>query len=316
MENISKIEVSREADGKRIDAFLSKYYQDYSRKQFQEMLQAGLVKLNEKPAKKSDKLACGDIVSLAVPQKPLEQFPSPIKMELDIRYEDDCLLVINKPAGLVVHPGNGTCTDTLVDGLLYHVGDNLSNVGGVLRPGIVHRIDKDTSGLLLIAKTNEAHMDLAKQLENHSVKRRYFAIVNGKFSNSKGTLDTFLIRDPKNRVKKKSIALDDKKFMDFPKKRAITHYEVVENFGNHAYLILQLETGRTHQIRVHMASIGHPLVGDMLYGKGKKEFGVERQMLHAAVLGFKHPNTGEYMEFESEPPEDFTALLEKLKKLI
>ncbi|MGP1569969.1 MAG: RluA family pseudouridine synthase [Eubacteriales bacterium] len=315
MSNVTKVVVSQDFVGKRIDVFLAERYPDYSRKQFQQILQSGNVELNYKKAKKSDKLLYGDVLSFEMPEKQSRQTPVPIKMNLDVFYEDAHVMVVNKPAGLVVHLGNGSYEQTLVDGLLYHTGGSLSDIAGEMRPGIVHRIDKDTSGLLLVAKTNHAHLNLAKQLEAHSVKRRYFAIANGKFSKLEGTLDTFLIRDPKNRIKKKSVALDDVKFMDLPKKRAVTHYTVIENLGKYTYLCLDLETGRTHQIRVHMASIAHPLVGDLLYGKGKKELGVERQMLHAGVLGFEHPNTGKYMEFQSEPPLDFNKVLEKLRKV-
>lgn len=314
MESFSEFAAFNEDAGKRIDVFLTERCQGYSRKHLQQILQEGEVEINGKKAKKSDKLCSGDTVKANLPQIPEKKFPQPVKLPLDIRYEDDEIIVVNKPQGLVVHLGNGTCEETLVDALLYHTRGKLSDIGGELRPGIVHRIDKDTSGLLLVAKTNKAHMHLAKQLEEHSVNRKYFAIAHGRFSELEGTLDTFLIRDPKNRVKKKSIAQGDIRFSEFPQKRAVTHYSVMENFEKYAYLNLALETGRTHQIRVHMASINHPLVGDMLYGKGKKELGVARQMLHAGILGFAHPDSGAYMEFQSEPPTDFLEVLEKLRK--
>ncbi len=315
MQNDIEIIAGKNCENKRIDVFLTEECEGYSRKYFQQILKDGQIRLNGKPVKKSDKVFSGDIIKITALKEAEVRKPVPKKMELDILYEDEYIIVVDKPAGLLVHIGSGELQETLADGLLYHTNGKLSSVGGEERPGIVHRIDKDTSGLLVVAKTDEAHLNLSKQLGEHSVTRRYFAIAHGKIGKQEGTIDTFLIRDPKQRTKKKAVALDGRKTENVAKKRAITHYNVIENLGKYAYLMLTLETGRTHQIRVHMASIGHPLVGDMLYGKGKKELGVERQMLHAGVLGFLHPHSGEYMEFQSEPPKDFYELYEKLKKL-
>lgn len=310
------ITVKKENEKKRIDVMLSEEYPEYSRSIFQKLLSEERIEINGKVAKKSEKLKEGDLLKFEMPQLKAKAVPIPRKMDLNILYEDEALLVVNKPAGLTVHLGNGKPEDTLVDGLLYHTEGKLSDVNGSDRPGIVHRIDKDTSGLLVVAKTNEIHVDLATQLEKHSITRRYFAIAHGRFSNSEGIIDTYIIRDPKNRVKKRAVSLEKgEELKDNSKRRAITHYKVIDMLEKWTYMSLRLETGRTHQIRVHLASLGHAIVGDPLYGKGKTEFGVSRQMLHAGVLGFVHPLTKEYMEFSTDAPEDFVNVLEKLRKM-
>lgn len=299
-------------EGRRLDSFLASLYSEYSRKAFENEIKDGNIKINGKIAKKSQKLEQGDVIEFTLPEPSETPMPRPLQMDLEIIYEDDELLVINKPANLTVHIGSGIRVPTLVDGLLFHTKGKLSSVNDAQRPGIVHRIDKDTSGLLVVAKTNEAHISLAEQLKDHSVIRFYFALVKGHFKEKEGCIESFLIRDPKNRLKRKSLEKSD----GIKGKKAITHWKVLENFGKYSYLMLKLETGRTHQIRVHMASMNHALIGDQLYGSGKKELGVERQMLHAGILGFNHPKTGEYMEFNVSPPEDFLNLLEKLRNFM
>ena len=239
--------------------------------------------------------------------------PQPERLEveaedipLDIVYEDDELLVVDKPAGMVVHPAPGNHSGTLVNALMYHCGDALSSINGVIRPGIVHRIDKDTSGLLMVAKTDRAHNALSAQLAEHSITRRYKAIVHSNIKEDEGTVDKPIGRDPGNRLRNAVVYTNSK--------NAVTHYRVLERFGGFTLVEAVLETGRTHQIRVHMAYIRHPLLGDTLYGPAKNRYGAKRQMLHAGVLGFVHPVTGEYMEFNSPLPQDFEDVLAKLRK--
>ena len=224
---------------------------------------------------------------------------------LTIVYEDNDLLVVDKPAGMVVHPAPGNSSGTLVNALMYHCGDNLSSINGIIRPGIVHRIDKDTSGLLMVAKNDRAHSSLSSQLAEHSITRRYRAIVYNNIREDEGTVDKPIGRDPGNRLRNA--------VTDIGSKHAVTHYKVLERFGQFTYIEAVLETGRTHQIRVHMSYIRHPLLGDELYGPVKNRQGAKRQMLHAGILGFVHPSTGEYMEFQSPLPEDFEKVLNKLR---
>ena len=231
----------------------------------------------------------------------------PEDISLDIVYEDDDVLVINKPAGMVVHPAAGNYTGTLVNAIMHHCGDRLSSINGVIRPGIVHRIDKDTSGLLMVAKNDAAHNSLAQQLAEHSITRKYVAIVWDNLKENDGIVDAPIGRHPKDR-KKQSVMYDD------TGKRAVTHWKVLERFGSFTLVECQLETGRTHQIRVHMAYIKHPLLGDSVYGPAKSAAGAKRQMLHAKTLGFVHPSTGKYIEFDSQLPEDFSEVLNKLRK--
>ena len=258
--------------------------------------------VNGAPRSKNYKLRLGDRVEVDIPHmEPLQVEAQNIP--LDIFYEDAHLLVVNKPKGLVVHPAAGNWDGTLVNALLYHCKDSLSGINGVIRPGIVHRIDKDTSGLLLVAKTNEAHLSLAKQLAEHSIKREYRAIVYGNLKEETGVIDAPIGRSEKDRLK---MAVNPR-----TGKRAVTHYQVVERLSGFTYLALRLETGRTHQIRVHMASAGHPLAGDPVYGPKKVIRELDGQCLHAKILGFVHPVTGEYMEFDSPLPDYFTAFLQK-----
>lgn len=239
--------------------------------------------------------------------------PDPVKLTieaenipLDIVYEDDDVLVVNKPRGMVVHPAVGNLDGTMVNAIMYHCGDRLSSINGVVRPGIVHRIDKDTSGLLMVAKNDKAHMSLSKQLYHHTITRKYLALVQDNIKQDSGTVDLPIGRDPKNRLKK---AVNGS-----GAKNAVTHFKVLERFGEYTLIECQLETGRTHQIRVHMAYIKHPLVGDPLYGSKKQIFDVDGQLLHAETLGFIHPTTGEYMEFQVDMPKEFQNVIDHLRE--
>lgn len=304
MENLS-FNIIIEEEGQRIDKYLSNKIEDKSRSFIQGLIDEEKVKANGKIIKSNYKIKRNDFIEVEMPE-PVELNVSPEKMNLDILYEDEDVLVVNKDKGVVVHPAPGNYTGTLVNGILYHCTD-LSGINGVIRPGIVHRIDKDTSGVLVIAKNDEAHNGLAEQFKEHSIKREYYALVEGKFSNPKGTIDKPISRDKKERIKM-AINSDGK--------RAVTHYEVLEQYDKGVSLVkCTLETGRTHQIRVHMASIGHPLVGDLVYGYKRQKFNIEGQALHAKVLGFIHPRTKKYIEFTSELPEYFKDLLEKLRKM-
>ena len=304
MENLS-FNISIEEEGQRIDKYLSNKIEDKSRSFIQGLIDEEKVKANGKIIKSNYKIKRNDFIEVEMPE-PVELNVCPEKMNLDILYEDEDVLVVNKDKGVVVHPAPGNYTGTLVNGILYHCTE-LSGINGVIRPGIVHRIDKDTSGVLVIAKNDEAHNGLAEQFKEHSIKREYYALVEGKFSNPKGTIDKPISRDKKERIKM-AINSDGK--------RAVTHYEVLEQYDKGVSLVkCTLETGRTHQIRVHMASIGHPLVGDLVYGYKRQKFNIEGQALHAKVLGFIHPRTKRYIEFTSELPEYFKDLLEKLRKM-
>lgn len=304
MENLS-FNINGEEEGQRIDKYLSIMIEGKSRSFVQGLIDEKKVKANSKVIKSNYKLKKGDFIEVEVPE-PVELNVSAEEMNLDIVYEDEDVLVVNKEKGIVVHPAPGNYTGTLVNGILHHCSD-LSGINGVIRPGIVHRIDKDTSGILVIAKNDEAHNDLAAQFKKHSIKREYYALVEGKFSNVKGTVNKPISRDKKERIKM-AINSDGK--------RAVTHYEVLEQYDKGVSLVkCTLETGRTHQIRVHMSSIGHPLVGDLVYGYKRQKFNIEGQALHAKTLGFIHPRTKEYMEFTSELPYYFKELLEKLRKM-
>ena len=291
--------------GTRIDVFAAENSDILSRSGFKKLIEEGDVLVNDKAVKANYKLRKNDIVTLIIPEaEPLEIIPQNIP--LDILYEDDDVIVINKPQGMVVHPAPGHYTDTLVNALLYHCGDSLSGINGVMRPGIVHRIDMDTSGVIMAAKNNNAHRSLAAQLAEHSITRKYNAIVYNNIKEDEGTVDKPIARNPSDR-KKMAVVPGGR--------RAVTHYRVLERLGKFTFIEAQLETGRTHQIRVHMTYIGHPLLGDSVYGPKKQPFNLKGQVLHARVLGFIHPRTGEYMEFESELPEYFTRLLDNVKKL-
>ena len=291
--------------GERLDAFLARMGEGLTRSAAQKLIEQGQVLRNGKPGKKNDKLNPGDIVEYTVPEaKPVDIVAT--EMPLDIIYEDDDVLVINKPKGLVVHPAAGHQEDTLVNGLLYAMGDDLSGINGELRPGIVHRIDKDTSGLLAVAKNDLAHTMLASQLKDHSMARTYDAIVCGNMKEDSGTVDAPIGRHPTDR-KKMCVTQRNSK-------PAITHWEVVTRYKGYTHIRCKLETGRTHQIRVHMAYIGHPILGDTVYGHKKPELGQSSQCLHAGALCFAHPRDGRPILVFAELPQYFKEVLEKLEK--
>ncbi|MBR4767888.1 MAG: RluA family pseudouridine synthase [Lachnospiraceae bacterium] len=301
-EELDRIIISKEEEDMRLDVFLSSLYPSFSRSFFKNRITGGDVTLNGKQAKAGAFLTSGDEVIIRFPeQKPLSVEPEPI--ELSIVYEDSDVIVVDKPKGMVVHPAPGHMSQTMVNALLYHCSD-LSGINGVLRPGIVHRIDKDTTGLVIACKNDFSHRAIAEQLKEHSVTRFYRAIVTGNVKEDEGTIDTFYGRNPSDR-KKMAVTKSGR--------RAVTHYRVLKRFGQYTYMEFRLETGRTHQIRVHMAYMNHPLVGDPLYGNGKNPFGAEGQILHAMVLGFVHPRTGQYMEFSSPLPAEFESILQKLE---
>lgn len=290
--------------GERLDAFLSRALPEISRSAAQKLIAEGNVLLDGKPTKKNDRLEPGQTVSVTIPEpKPVDVTPT--EMQLDIVYEDEDVAVINKPKGLVVHPAAGHQDDTLVNGLLYAMGDSLSGINGELRPGIVHRIDKDTSGLLAIAKNDLAHAVLASQLKDHTMARTYEAIVCGNLKEDSGTVDAPIGRHPTDR-KKMCVTQRNSK-------PAVTHWEVVKRYRGYTHIRCRLETGRTHQIRVHMAYIGHPILGDTVYGAKKPVPGLTGQCLHAAGLRFVHPRTGEPVELHCPLPPEFTAMLQKLQ---
>ena len=293
-------------DGERLDAFLSRSAEGLSRSAAQKLIADGNVRLNGSPARKNDRLGVGDSVELTIPE-PREVDIAPKQMPLDIVYEDEDVAVINKPKGLVVHPAAGHQDDTLVNGLLYAMGDSLSGINGELRPGIVHRIDKDTSGLLAIAKNDLAHTVLASQLKDHSMARTYEAVVCGSFKEDRGTVDAPIGRHPTDR-KKMCVTQRNSK-------NAVTHWEVVERFRGYTHIRCRLETGRTHQIRVHMAYIGHPILGDTVYGHKKPELGQDSQCLHAGVLCFRHPRDGRPVMVFAPLPDYFQSVLDKLRKM-
>lgn len=299
-----EIIIERENKGTRLDLVLSFLVPEVSRSFVQKLIEEGRVSVDGKiVTSKKEKVDEGQHIVIDVPEpEVLEILPQDIP--LDIVYEDDDVLVVNKPRGMVVHPAPGNPDGTLVNAIMYHCAGRLSTINGVVRPGIVHRIDKDTSGLLMIAKNDAAHASLASQLEVHSITRKYRAIVYNNFNEDEGTVNAPIGRDPKNRLRQ-AIVTDGR--------RAVTHYKVLERLGRFTYIEAKLETGRTHQIRVHMAHIHHPLLGDSVYGPNKNSLGAEGQMLHAGVLGFVHPTTGEYMEFTAEAPVEFTKALEKLR---
>ena len=305
METIN-FRVDQEEQGIRIDKYLASRLPDYSRSFLQKLVGEGQVLAEGKPVKSNYKISTGEQISLSVPDavEP-EIVPEPIP--LDILYEDASLLVINKPKGMVVHPCPGHYSGTLVNALMYHCKDQLSGINGVMRPGIVHRIDRNTTGSLVVCKTDAAHRFLAQQLKDHSITRKYRAIVHGNLKEEEGTVNAPIGRHP---VDRKKMAVNER-----CGRNAVTHYPVLERFGSFTYLECRLETGRTHQIRVHMASIGHPLLGDDVYGPSRCPIpGLTGQTLHAMTLGFIHPETGTYMEFEAPLPEYFESLLEKLRR--
>lgn len=305
MMNETEFLVEDSESGIRIDRYLSDKMKDMSRSYLQKLLKEKRVTVNEKDIKANYKIQKGDRICISAPE-PEEPDILPEDIPLDILYEDEDLLVVNKPKGMVVHPSAGHTTSTLVNAVLFHCKGNLSGINGIMRPGIVHRIDKDTTGALLICKTDSAHRILAEQLKEHSVKRRYRAIVRGNLKEDEGTIEGPIGRHP---IERKKMAINYKNGKD-----AVTHYKVLERFGKATYVECRLETGRTHQIRVHMASIGHPLLGDEIYGSSKNPYHLQGQTLHAMILGFVHPTSNEYMEFQAPLPEYFVKLLEKLRK--
>lgn len=298
--------IAEEAQGKRIDKFLTETCSDFSRSFLQKLLKSGLVEVNGKPVKSSYRLSEGETVAFEVPEA-VEAEILAENIPLDILYEDEDLILVNKPKGMVVHPAAGHYEGTLVNGLMYHCKDQLSGINGVMRPGIVHRIDMDTTGVLVVCKNDFSHNSIAEQLKVHSITRKYYAIVFGNIKEDSGTVNAPIGRHPTDR---KKMSINPKNGRD-----AITHYRVLERFGKYTYIECQLETGRTHQIRVHMTSLGHPLLGDCVYGPAKQPFALQGQTLHAGVLGFIHPRTGEYMEFQAPLPAYFEELLQKLRTI-
>lgn len=299
------IEVSESYEGERIDKFLSILVENASRNAIQKLIENNKVLVNSEPVNKRYKVSTGDEITMLPSElKPLDAEPENIP--LDIVFEDEHLLVVNKPRGMVVHPAPGNYSGTLVNALLYHCKDSLSGINGVLRPGIVHRIDKDTSGLLIVAKTDKAHLGLAEQIKEHSFTREYNAVVVGHLKDSEGTIIAPIGRNPKDR-KKMCVTMSNSK-------NAVTHYRTINDYDGYSHISLKLETGRTHQIRVHMAHLGHAVAGDSVYGNDKKSAYLNGQCLHAIKIGFIHPVTGEYLEFSSDLPDYFTEFLNRLKR--
>lgn len=296
-------EIAEELEDERIDKCLSILLESLSRSYIQKMVKEGQVTVNGHPVKGSYRLKADDRVLFSLPDT-VEPDIRAEEIPLDILYEDEDVIVVNKPKGMVVHPAAGHYSGTLVNALMYHCRGQLSGINGVLRPGIVHRIDRDTTGSIIVCKNDAAHKIIAEQLKNHSVNRRYRAICHGVLKNDEGVIDAAVGRHPTDR---KKMAVNAK-----GGKPAVTHYRVLKRFEKYTYIECVLETGRTHQIRVHMASIGHPLLGDEVYGGGKSPFKLTGQTLHAMTIGFVHPQTGEYVEAEAPLPDYFTKLLEIL----
>lgn len=303
--NLMKFEIEAEQDSIRIDKVLAMYLSDLSRTYIQKLISDGRVTINSVKIKSNYKVSAGEEIVVDLPEPEALQV-QPENIPLDILYEDADVIVVNKPKNMVVHPAAGHYSGTLVNALLYHCKDSLSGINGIMRPGIVHRIDKDTTGALVVCKNDNAHQVLAEQLKEHSITRRYEAICYHPFRETEGRVEGPIGRHPQERTK---MAINYKNGKD-----AITNYTVLENLSSkYAHVECRLETGRTHQIRVHLSSIHHPLLGDTVYGPAKDPFHLEGQTLHAKILGFIHPTTGEYMEFEAPRPDYFTKLLEKLR---
>ena len=303
-EEIREFLVEEDEEGDRLDVYLSDQFVDMSRSYIQKIIKDKKVTVNGKVEKAKYLVKEEDKVVIEIPKpKILEVVPQDIPIE--IVYEDDDIIIVNKPQGMVVHPAPGNYEGTLVNAILYHCKGNLSSINGVIRPGIVHRIDKDTSGILMIAKNNNSHNCLAEQLKDHSITREYEFICHGVFKEDNVTVDRPIGRNPKDRLKMAIVPNG---------KRAVTHFEVLERFNGYTHVRARLETGRTHQIRVHAMSINHPLVGDPVYGPKNSKIKLNGQALHAKKLGFIHPTTKEYVEFDSELPDYFQKLLEKLRK--
>ena len=292
-----------EHEDQRIDRYLTAMLPEQSRSFFQKLIRDGFVIVNHIIVKVNYRLKTGDVIEIDIPDAvPTEIVPENIP--LDILYEDDDLLIVNKPKGMVVHPAVGHSTGTLVNAIMYHCQGNLSGINGEIRPGIVHRIDKDTTGSLIICKNDEAHRNIAEQIKEHSVTRRYVGVVAGTFSEESGTVEGAIGRHPNDR---KRMTINEKNG-----KPAVTHYRVLQTLKGASFMEFELETGRTHQIRVHMASISHPLLGDTVYGNSKNPYKLQGQALHARTIGFIHPTTGEYIEVSAPIPEYMTELVRKL----
>ena len=292
-----------EHEDQRIDRYLTEMLPEQSRSFFQKLIRDGFVIVNHIIVKVNYRLKTGDVIEIDIPDAvPTEIVPENIP--LDILYEDDDLLIVNKPKGMVVHPAVGHSTGTLVNAIMYHCQGNLSGINGEIRPGIVHRIDKDTTGSLIICKNDEAHRNIAEQIKEHSVTRRYVGVVAGTFSEESGTVEGAIGRHPNDR---KRMTINEKNG-----KPAVTHYRVLQTLKGASFMEIELETGRTHQIRVHMASISHPLLGDTVYGNSKNPYKLQGQALHARTIGFIHPTTGEYIEVSAPIPEYMTELVRKL----
>lgn len=305
MEKLIEFKISSQV-GERIDKVITSYCGEYSRSFIQKLVKDGKVMVNDKIIKSNYRVEEQDKISFIIPE-PVELDILPEKIELDILYEDNDIIVINKGKGMVVHPAAGHYSGTIVNGLLYHCKNQLSGINGVMRPGIVHRIDKNTTGVIVACKNDKAHHFIAEQLKVHSITRKYRAIVWNTLNVSSGIIDAPIGRHPTDR---KKMAINERNG-----KHAITHYHLLDNMaGKFAYIECQLETGRTHQIRVHLASIHHPLLGDDVYGSGKSTYKLEGQTLHAMVLGFIHPTTKKYIEFEAPLPSYFREILDRLQK--
>ena len=298
------MEITHEMEGERIDKCISNYLESLSRSYIQKIIKDGKAYVNDAVVKANYKVKVDDKVQFEIPDCEEPDIP-PQDIPLDILYEDKDILIVNKPKDMVVHPAPGHYEGTLVNAIMFHCKDELSGINGVLRPGIVHRIDKDTTGSIIICKNDEAHRKIAQQLKEHSITRKYRAIVYGRIMEEEGTVNAPIGRHPTDR---KKMAINEKNG-----KPAVTHYKVLERFDKYTYIECQLETGRTHQIRVHMTSIGHPLLGDEVYGNAKCPFKLEGQTLHAMTIGFIHPTTGEYVEYEAPLPEYFEHLLQILR---
>ena len=297
--------IVKENNQKRLDSYVTDKLSKVSRTTAQRLIEEEKILVNGKKQKASYKPEEGDVISIEIPEaKDVELKAQDIPVP--VVYEDNDIIVVNKPKGMVVHPANGNPDGTLVNAILAMCKDSLSGIGGEIRPGIVHRLDKDTSGLLIVAKNDEAHMNMSKQIQERKVTKKYIALVRGVVAEDEATIDLPIARSTKDR-KKMAVVMQGGR-------NAVTHYKVIEKLGKYTWVELQLETGRTHQIRVHMSYIGHPLLGDPVYGPKKCPFNLNGQVLHAKVLGFIHPRTGEYMEFNSELPDYFSSLIERLKK--
>lgn len=304
MSNLTRFVIELNNIGERIDKYVSMLFPDISRTRIQKLINEQFILVNNNKIKSNYKLNQGDVITVELPEA-IEPEILAENIPLDIIYEDDDVIVVNKPKQMVVHPAKGHYTGTLVNALMYHCKDNLSGINGVMRPGIVHRIDMDTTGVLMIAKNDFAHNKLAEQLKEHSISRVYEAIVHNVIHEDEGTINAKIGRHPNNRLKME-VSINDGK-------DAITHYTVLERFSKYTHIECRLETGRTHQIRVHMSSIGYPLLGDEVYCSIKSPFNLTGQTLHARLLGFIHPRTNEYMEFTAPRPEYFSHLLEVLR---